>query len=92
MLLRPLAITLTLVILVLGSAAQGQPSTVRPPNLIWKTFSSRGGWKIKYPEGVHISSCRGTDIHDPDIFMSFFDVKTKVYATLISTDRHSSHN
>jgi hypothetical protein len=50
----------------------------RPPNLAWKTFTSRGGWVIKYPDEIHISSCHScTDVHDPDIFVSFFDRETE---------------
>jgi hypothetical protein len=68
---------LTFVVLLLGFAVQGQLPTQGPPYRTWKTFSSRAGWKMKYPELVHISSCRNcTDVHDPDIFVSFFDVKT----------------
>src|SRR5271169_4329567 len=27
----------------------------------WSTFTSRGGWSIRYPSDLHISSCRQCD-------------------------------
>jgi hypothetical protein len=38
----------------------------------WVTFSSRGGWHIKYPRDLQISSCRQCeDPTAPDVYVAF---------------------
>jgi hypothetical protein len=72
MLFRTVSISLFILVTSVASGwPQNQPKLGAYPT--WKTFTSQGGWEIKYPTNVHISSCRNcTDVHDPDNFVSFF--------------------
>jgi hypothetical protein len=38
----------------------------------WTTFTSRGGWSVRYPPNLHVSSCRQCeDATDPDVMVAF---------------------
>lgn len=38
----------------------------------WATFTSRGGWSIKYPANLTVRSCRQCmDLAGPDVFVTF---------------------
>jgi hypothetical protein len=48
-----------------GQAVEGEDT------FQWATFTSRGGWSIRYPPNLHVSSCRQCeDATDPDVIVA----------------------
>lgn len=52
--------------------AQAQTQDFEGDTSRWLTFTSRGGWSIRYPPSLHVSSCRQCeDPTAPNVIVSF---------------------
>lgn len=69
---------LVLLACVVAFAVLGASQAQAPPESIgrqevpkWTTFTSRGGWSIRYPPELHVSSCRQCDPTEPEVIVAF---------------------
>lgn len=54
-----------------GAPAAGQSND---DVALWKTFTNRAGWAIKYPPDWEVGSCNNcSDPTDPKVFVNFYD-------------------
>lgn len=91
-----LAVVIVLVAVIVGRwLVPHAPPVAAVEKSHWKTFTSRGGWSIRYPENWQVLSCHTcTDPTEAGLFVIFYDPEDTKHGLMVDpiVDRAAGQN